>query len=162
MQNRVTLKNIKINQALSEETPCYSATVYFDGKKVGETGNRGHGGCDEFRATDRERANQMFDFIKTLPDVESDIGGEPFTYKRDLDSVCAELLDRHEMAKEAKRMVAKKVSFYVGDYNGSFRYFSTAKIDEQQIRQHIAETHPNAVILNDLSLDDRINLVASV
>ena len=41
---KLTLKNVKVNKAMSEETHCFSATIYKDGKKVGTVCNRGHGG----------------------------------------------------------------------------------------------------------------------
>jgi hypothetical protein len=42
---RVTLKNFKHNARLSEETECFSATVYVDGVRMAEATNRGHGGA---------------------------------------------------------------------------------------------------------------------
>lgn len=44
---KIELRNIRINARLSEETNCFSATLYVDGKKVGECLNRGHGGETE-------------------------------------------------------------------------------------------------------------------
>ena len=46
----VELKSVKHNAQMSEETHSFSATVYLDGVKVGEVGNRGHGGEDEWNA----------------------------------------------------------------------------------------------------------------
>lgn len=43
---RVTFKKFKLNQTMSDETPCYSADVYVDGVMVGFTSNHGHGGPD--------------------------------------------------------------------------------------------------------------------
>ena len=40
----ITSKNISHNERLSEETNCFSATIYIDGKKAGEASNHGHGG----------------------------------------------------------------------------------------------------------------------
>ena len=44
--NKIELKNISHYARGSEETPCYNATVYVNGKKTIEVGNDGHGGCD--------------------------------------------------------------------------------------------------------------------
>lgn len=41
------LKNIKYFQAMSEETHCYTASLYLNNCKVGEVKNAGHGGCDD-------------------------------------------------------------------------------------------------------------------
>ena len=40
----LTLKNLKHFAAGSQETYCFTATVYLDGKKVGTAENDGHGG----------------------------------------------------------------------------------------------------------------------
>jgi hypothetical protein len=40
----ITLKNLKHFAAGSQETYCFTATVYLDGKKVGTAENDGHGG----------------------------------------------------------------------------------------------------------------------
>jgi hypothetical protein len=42
-----TIKNLKYNAKLSEETLCFSCNLYLDGKKVAEVSNRGCGGCDD-------------------------------------------------------------------------------------------------------------------
>ena len=40
------VKNLSHYAKGSEETPCYNATVYINGKKAIEVSNDGHGGCD--------------------------------------------------------------------------------------------------------------------
>lgn len=40
----LTLKSVSINKQMSEETTCFSATVYINGKRAGVTHNRGCGG----------------------------------------------------------------------------------------------------------------------
>ncbi len=42
---RVTLKSFKPIKSMSEETVCFTANVYLDGKLIGEAANEGHGGC---------------------------------------------------------------------------------------------------------------------
>jgi hypothetical protein len=44
--NKVEVKNISYYKRGSEETPCYNATVYINGKKAIEVSNDGHGGSD--------------------------------------------------------------------------------------------------------------------
>lgn len=45
----IELKNLKTLASLSEETHCYTATIYVDGKPAFQASNRGHGGCDDYR-----------------------------------------------------------------------------------------------------------------
>ena len=51
-KGRVTVKNCKIMTSMSEETLCFTASVYFDGKKIGTADNRGHGGPGNFDPKD--------------------------------------------------------------------------------------------------------------
>jgi hypothetical protein len=41
---KVELKSIKVHMDVSEETICYSANIYINGKKVGSIDNSGRGG----------------------------------------------------------------------------------------------------------------------
>ena len=43
---KLELKNITYYKQGSEETPCYNADVFVDGKKMFHTSNDGHGGAD--------------------------------------------------------------------------------------------------------------------
>lgn len=43
----IELKAVKIHKGLSQETTCYTANLYVDGKKAAECSNRGCGGPDE-------------------------------------------------------------------------------------------------------------------
>ena len=55
---RLTLKSFKHAAFLSEETNAFTATVYFDGQRVGHAKNEGHGGCTDIACTagpERER-----------------------------------------------------------------------------------------------------------
>src|SRR5215468_2227103 len=55
----LSLKNVKVNDRLSEETVCFTATVCVDGKPVGTAANRGTGGCNEYHWTDREAGRAL-------------------------------------------------------------------------------------------------------
>lgn len=42
----ITLKNVKHAVFMSQETDCFEASVYIDGKRAGKVSNDGHGGCN--------------------------------------------------------------------------------------------------------------------
>ena len=48
----VQLKNIKVNLAFSEETTCFMADIFVNGKKAGYCKNDGHGGCTWYGSYD--------------------------------------------------------------------------------------------------------------
>ena len=43
---KITVKNLKVAEFASEETLCFTATVYIDGKMAFTAKNDGHGGCN--------------------------------------------------------------------------------------------------------------------
>lgn len=52
MKNQIELKSVKFSEWNSEETNCFQAMVYFNGKRVGMASNEGRGGCTWVRPTD--------------------------------------------------------------------------------------------------------------
>lgn len=161
-QTRITLKGIKHAEFASEETYCYSATVYFDGKRVGTVRNHGHGGADYETVTDRDGWRKMQEFIKTLPDEKVSGAGIaiPFTLKPSLEGICHGLVTQYLVERDAKRLTRGKVAFYMPPWDGRYRSVSTRKHTEQAIRSVIAKDYPNAVIINDLSTDKVVALLS--
>ena len=49
MNNNMTLKKVKVMESLSEETICFSADLYENGKLMAHVSNRGQGGPNEVR-----------------------------------------------------------------------------------------------------------------
>lgn len=56
----IEFKSIKTLASLSEETACYTAKLYIDGKYVADVSNHGHGGCDDYSF----KAGFSYDTIK--------------------------------------------------------------------------------------------------
>ena len=63
---KIELKNIKYAKFASEETHCYEATVYFEGKRTGTVKNDGHGGCDYQYPSDKAVWGEMQAYIASL------------------------------------------------------------------------------------------------
>ncbi len=113
----VELKNVKINQAMSEETMCFSATVYVDGKKAGTAMNRGHGGSNDYHWTDLEAGRKLEEHAKTVSTCKY----EP------LDDVIDGLMERFEVRKALTGMTRGKTLFrLVGDKPGEWRIVKAA------------------------------------
>lgn len=111
---KIQLKNIKHAQFASEETNCYEATVYFQGKKVGSVGNDGHGGCDREARSDKALWADMEAFIGTLPPQDCKFGDKTYSMKQTLESICGDLLTEHLLTKDLKRLLKNRV-VYVQD-----------------------------------------------
>jgi hypothetical protein len=63
----LTLKNVKVLESMSEETTCFSATIYIDGKRAGHAGNRGCGGPHDIDWTDRVLGARYEKWLKDEP-----------------------------------------------------------------------------------------------
>ena len=73
--NRISLKGIKICQWASRETLCFTASVYFDGKRIATAENDGRGGETHFRHLPNkyDRLLEAYKWAKSLPPVETDM-----------------------------------------------------------------------------------------
>ncbi len=100
---KIELKSIKTYERLSEETTCFTANLYVDGKLLAHVENSGKGGCTDYhliKLTDKEKLRSVEDYCKTLPDVVCDT----FTFKSDLEYVIDDLLEKHLLEKDQKKM----------------------------------------------------------
>ena len=69
---KLTLKKIKIYDDLSEETICFTAELYAEGKKVATVKNDGRGGCTGVYFTEyccSETAQRIMLYAKENPIV---------------------------------------------------------------------------------------------
>jgi len=150
---KVELKNIKVYEKLSEETVCFTATIYLNGKRAGEVENRGQGGntCYHFF---QQADEQAFDvYVRSLPPKEfkarPDMGVME-SWKRPTcgEDIFDDLLSVHFQAKEEKKLSkidAKcKVDFTAKGFPVAIRltldgrYAWTAATTEERIADAVA------------------------
>ena len=108
----IELKNVKHAAFASEETECFSATIYIDGKKAGEVSNDGHGGPDSFHPWALQ--TKIDAYAKTLP--KADIShfyndGEKHEMEQSAEMLIGEILNKYLETRQLKRMCANKVLF---------------------------------------------------
>ncbi len=86
---KIELKNLKINEAFSEETTCFMADVFVNGKKVAHARNDGRGGCTFIHAypNQHELVAQAEKFCSELPKQVIDFGDRTHEFAQTLDSV---------------------------------------------------------------------------
>jgi hypothetical protein len=99
----LTLKNVKIHQALSEETYCYTATLYLNGKKVATCSNRGCGGPDDYDWVSKQAQEETEAFVESKRP-----SGESIWC---LEVVVGDLLDDYEEERLLKRTLKKETLF---------------------------------------------------
>lgn len=159
----VTLKNVKIAQFASEETPCYEATAYVDGVKLCTVSNQGHGGCDSqdairprggFKSGEEAgTANRALDKALALIEWRFRLNASPreahgMTFFDDFETACMGALGDWETSQQLKRGLRGKVCFKCPQVDG-VRTIKATKADGQRVRDHIATKYPGAVIIND-------------
>ncbi|MBS3912696.1 MAG: hypothetical protein KGZ70_12895 [Hydrogenophaga sp.] len=102
---RVTLKNLKHSEFASQETPCFEATVYVDGKRVGKAFNDGQGSAHRYDPFSIEKT--LNEIAATLPPMDmSDYGMDPVQQDADLMISC--LVEDEVMRRRIARMTATK------------------------------------------------------
>lgn len=127
----LTLKSVKVNKAMSEETLAYTATIYVNGKRAGTAMNHGHGGPDMYRWEDPD-LGVIADRIGREYD-SSPYGG--------LEVLIGDMLAEREIQGIAKRMLKKGYRFaLLCDDSTLYGYNDPAKL-EQGIASYAREKY---------------------
>ena len=153
------LKSIKVLLSASEETFCYEAVVYKDGKKIGFVTNEGRGGCDH-QHIDSETLNEINEWCKTnLPTWTSYDGEQVPT---DFEMFCNKQIQLHLDKKELKKLL-KKVAIYDKSKNKIYTYHSYKPSslwgDKEWDR---FKKNEDQIIMNKLSESDALKLLQSI
>ncbi len=163
---QVTLKNLKICNFASEETICFQATVYVDGKKAGTAQNDGKGGCTfchldpAFRHLDN---GKKYDApCCTDPNCYWCKGTNVRKYSFD-DLVDNEVfrMNDEKIRTETENKMRKKGFKFIAHFSASSEAYRVNT--EAEVRAIIAKDHPDVkeyrlVKLCDTDLDEIRNL----
>jgi hypothetical protein len=126
----ITLKAIKVVKWMSEETLCFTASVIFNGKVVGEASNEGKGGCTFIRYTSHEIRESVEAWAKTI--TPASIGYE-FLEAVSAADICDHILHQKDEADAKAKLLAKikkdaiKYITYLKADCGSGQYYSHKK-----------------------------------
>lgn len=159
---KIELKKISFNERMSDETNCFIADLYINGKKVGSCDNDGRGGCTNYGGSTKEDNVLIVKaeaYCKSLPKVKSSFGIGSLEYDQNLESVIDELLEAHLKAKdEAKRIKMYDKAICFGVPNGSsyrsvyWKGRTLAQIDKINLQRAFDDVKKNLkageVILN--------------
>lgn len=105
---KIEVRGVKVYKSLSEETLCFQASIYLDGKKVGEAENRGTGGNTNVLIMPRELQSRMEAWVKNnVPDGVFDTGDGPVRFPYDLESYIDKLVEEHEEERERAKLAKK-------------------------------------------------------
>lgn len=105
---KVELKKVKHFPSMSEETECFQASIYIDGKEVGFAEDRGCGGCIDYRFNDKAVGERFEAYAKSLPSTTFDMEGhDPIVVESSGETVIGDLLNEYLKAKEEKKEAAR-------------------------------------------------------
>lgn len=162
---KIELKNIKHAEFASEETNCYTATLYVDGVAWGTVGNDGHGGSDYFHGS----KGRSYGDLKALderiaaeyPAVDmTDLGiSEPFP--ESLEGLCGDIVNAFLAERTLKRTMAKKLVFFqdADKVAGAPLYEVALKgHPADKVAAIMAKKYPKMVALNIKPLAEAVEL----
>ncbi len=150
----IQLKNISHHARLSEETECYSASLWVDGVKIGDVSNRGHGGGDEFYGDHVAYARADAWCKVNLPHTEfdgHDLGPQT------LEDHCGALLSRYLMQRDLQRAMRGRVLTIEDGRVMETRFKGCRKVGPERIA-HVRSRAPDAKILNDMPFAKALEL----
>lgn len=161
------LKGIKHAAFASQETHCYEASVYFNGKIIGWVNNDGFGGSDTFNPKEPFKDNNNI-----WARMEARIAEDHPQYHMSWDDSwndmsmevwCGEQVNKFLATKDFNRYMKSKVVFIKPDEPEAIRYFSfkgVRSITQQHI-DHIKSKYPTYKILNDMPKSEALDLWVS-
>lgn len=138
------LKNIKINKAMSQETYAYSADLYFNGKLVGQVGNRGRGGGDDWHGP-QAKFQEADAWCRANNDpLKIDDHSDPL--EMCLELWCAKRCEEHLMLQDYQRVMRTNVVFVRNGGNVFTMPLKGHKL--AVVSQLVTEQYRDAVVLN--------------
>ena len=157
--SKLELKNIEYYKRGSEETPCYNATVYVNGKKAVEVSNDGHGGSDRQFAYPQfmeEWDSHMVNFLQTLDQYcVKTFGTKKYEWGEveiDLEHWCQDRLYDHLEQKKLKTDMRTKFICVDKAKNELYAYKKRG-FSDVQFQSHMKKNHSQDVCLNFLEFD---------
>jgi hypothetical protein len=147
---KLEVKNVKIHDDISEETVCFSCSVWVDGKRIGTAENCGKGGPNmyHFKNNGRNFEKEIEAFAKTLPPRKTDFGdGKIHEIDYSMDCVVTDLVIMFDERRRMKRYAKKHCIFTVPGEEDTYRQLKAP--DSPDARAFVLRKYPGAKFLND-------------
>ena len=159
--SKLEVKNISYYARGSEETPCYNATVYINGKKAIEVSNDGHGGCDRqdtYPNIEERGLVQQADkwCVAKFGQETWEHGGKTYSTDLDLEHYCHQQLYDWLDKKALKKDMKGKYLFV--EKGQLMAYKRIASDTETTFKDFFKKNHPTSKCLNFLPFDDALKL----
>ena len=162
------LKNIKYSDFASEETNCFQATLYKNGKRFSTVSNDGKGGCDNYYPFDEKRTNS--EIWGDVVEINKELNKEKIecswdktkTMGNDLEIVVSELLADYLVMRDVKialkrRVCYKKSPKEVGFYQLAAKFKPTLN-NLMKIKKAPWWTK-DCILLNEIKIEDAAKMM---
>lgn len=138
----ITLKNVKHAVFMSQETECFEASVYINGKKAGTVSNDGHGGCNDYHPWDLYQTLQAH--CDTIP---PDMAG----YRVTPDEIIGNLFETWYNKKQYSKLCKRQTLFRIPGKEYGEGQWNVAKIPfSPEVRSRLVRQFGASVeILNE-------------
>ena len=154
---KIELKNLKHSDFASQETYCFEASVYIDGKKAGTVSNQGCGGCHSYHP------NTLYQILAKeaakLPHHEWRLNDQVLSVAPDADTIISELVTEALTAKDLKSGMRRRILF-VGDDGSVYetQAMTAAALAVQLVRKDLYEKLKTKTILNLLPFTEALSI----
>lgn len=167
-QPKIELKNIKYAEFASEETFCFDATVWLDGKRFCTVSNQGHGGGDmqhplkggnyaDLRL-ELDKLNKLI--AETFPERVFTNAKDGFDghYTEDLESICSGLVTQWLIGRDLKSAMRRKWIFQKTPDGSLFECKRQKGQKPETMLDVIRKKNPEAQLLNAMPETDALAL----
>ena len=170
------MRSIKHFASGSEETYCYTAVVYLDGKPFADVSNDGHGGCDhvhphskttytEVKGAWNKKFQQIEEYFKSLP--KTDVGvyeWKPEGFDQQFEYWCHQQVGDFLTKKDMKRLLNRCVVGQIKE-DGELRVCQWNKPKGKPdwlLKEAIKNEYSDVVILNDITESEALEIYRSI
>lgn len=138
----IAIKNVKHAVFMSQETECFEASVYINGKKAGTVSNAGHGGCNDYHPWDLYQTLQAH--CDTIP---PDMAG----YRVTPDEIIGNLFETWYNKKQYSKLCKRQTLFRIPGKEYGEGQWNVAKIPfSPEVRSRLVRQFGASVeILNE-------------
>ena len=175
VQSRITLKSIKHTEWASQETHCFKAVIYLDGKRTLNVDNDGRGACHRYggvkdqtpeekkRVLD-ECSQHAYEFLKANRNLTMEVDGETIDMSdmpesELLDWLITDLVNEHLCLKEMRKCLKKEIVIFDSKKNIFFSFEQKPTPEAMSAcKRGYSDEDKYWVYLNDLSEQEALKL----
>jgi hypothetical protein len=156
---KIELKALKYSDFASQETHCFHANIYIDGKKAGWAENNGHGGMTNIQP--RALYETLRQCTDKIPPRIVDFNGTTLTLEASPDSYVDELVTLALHERDLKRAMKTRILFTRGNQVFETQKFDAAKLSAAVNHPQVREKLDADQVLNLLPIAEALKLYAA-